>query len=141
MSIPDKSRSSLMPMIMPPPGKKMLPTRAQATALEEALLGGLDPDKLNDLSEVLFALNAHKLGPIPGFYVVVCTKPDEEWCVGQLAADRAKPLIMFEDMRFDKPEAALTAAETAQGRGRRCGQKPHRHRLMQSDPAQAPDRR
>ena len=43
MSIPDKSRSSLMPMIMPPPGKKMLPTRAQATALEEALLGGLDP--------------------------------------------------------------------------------------------------
>ena len=79
MSISDKSRSSLMPMIMPPPGKKMLPTRAQATALEEALLGGLDPDKLNDLSEVLFALNAHKLGPIPGFYVVVCTRPDEEW--------------------------------------------------------------
>ena len=113
-----------MPMIMPPPGKKMLPTRAQATALEEALLGGLDPDKLNDLSEVLFALNAHKLGPIPGFYVVVCTQPDEEWCVGQLAADRAKPLIMFEDMRFDKPEAALAAAEKLKARGRRCGQKP-----------------
>ena len=101
MSISDKTRSSLMPMVMPPPGKKMLPTREQATALEEALLGDLDPDKLNDLSEVMFALNAHKLGPIPGFYVVVCTKPDEEWCVGQLAADRAKPLIMFEDMRFD----------------------------------------
>ena len=111
MSISDKTRSSLMPMIMPRVGKKMLPTRAQASALEEALLGNLDPDKLNDLSEVLFALNGHRLGPIPGFYVVVCTKADEEWCVGQLAADRAKPLIMFEDMRFDAPEAALAAAE------------------------------
>ena len=124
MSIPDKSRSSLMPMIMPPPGKKMLPTRAQATALEEALLGGLDPDKLNDLSEVLFALNAHKLGPIPGFYVVVCTKPDEEWCVGQLAADRAKPLIMFEDMSFDKPEAALAAAEKLKAEDDAAGRSP-----------------
>ena len=111
MSISDKTRSSLMPMIMPPVGKKMLPTRAEANALEDALLGGLDPDKLNDLSEVLFALNSHRLGPIPGFYVVVCTKPDEEWCVGQLAADRAKPLIMFEDMRYDRPEAAQKAAE------------------------------
>ena len=111
MSISDKTRSSLMPMIMPPAGKKMLPTREQSNALEDALLGGLDPDKLNDLSEVLFALNSHRLGPIPGFYVVVCTRADEEWCVGQLSADRAKPLIMFEDMRYDSPEAAQRAAE------------------------------
>lgn len=111
MRAPDKTRSSLMPTIMPPVGKKMLPTRAETNALEEALLGALDPDKLNDLSEVLFALNSHRLGPVPGFYVVVCTKPDEEWCVGQLAADRAKPLILFEDMRYDSPEAAQKAAE------------------------------
>ncbi len=111
MSLSDKTRSSLMPMVMPPVGKKMLPTRAQSNALEDALLGGLDPDKLNDLSEVLFALNSHKLGPIPGFYVVVCTKPDEEWCVGQLSADRAKPLIMFEDMRYASADDAQRAAE------------------------------
>ena len=73
---------------------------------------------------MLFALNAHKLGPIPGFYVVVCTKPDEEWCVGQLAADRAKPLIMFEDMRFDKPEAALAAAEKLKAEDDAAGRSP-----------------
>ena len=88
MSISDKSRSSLMPMIMPPPGKKMLPTRAQASALEEALLGNLDPTSSTTSRGALRA-ERHRLGPIPGFYVVVCTKADEEWCVGQLAADRA----------------------------------------------------
>lgn len=111
MSASDKTRSSLMPTVMPPAGKKMLPARAETNALEEALLGPLDPDKLNDLSEVLFALNNHRLGPVPGFYVVVCTKPDEEWCVGQLSADRARPLILFEDMRHASPEAARKAAE------------------------------
>ena len=101
-----------MPLITPPPGKNMMPTRAgPASDLEQAILGGLDREKLSDLAEVLFALNKHRHGPIPGFYVVVCTKPDEEWCVGQLSADRAMPLILHEEELYDSPEAAQAAAE------------------------------
>ncbi len=109
----DKTRSSLMPTFeMPPIGKKVMPTTAEPPSeIERAVMGGLDPDKLSDLSEVLFALNNHRHGPIEGFYVVVCTKPEEQWCVGQLCADRAKPLKLLEDMLFDSPEAAQAAAE------------------------------
>ena len=83
-----------MPLVKPPPGKHMMPTREQpASALEQSLLGDLDPEKLSDLAEVLFALNNHQHGPIPGFYVVVCTKADREWCVGQLCADREKTAV------------------------------------------------
>ena len=101
-----------MPLMKPPPGKHMMPTREQpASALEQSLLGDLDPEKLSDLAEVLFALNNHQHGPIPGFYVVVCTKADSEWCVGQLCADREKPLLLFEDKLYDSPETAQAAAE------------------------------
>ena len=89
-----------------------MPTSAQpASALEQALLGGLDRDKLSDLAEVLFALNNHRHGPIAGFYVVVCTKAEIEWCVGQLCADREKPLMLIEDELYDSTAAAQAAAE------------------------------
>lgn len=108
----DKTRSSRMPLIKPPPGKHMMPTRAEdASPLERALLGGLDREKLSDLAEVLFALNNQQHGPIPGFYVVVATKADEQWCVGQLCADREKPLLLLEDKLYDSPDAAQAAAE------------------------------
>ncbi len=108
----DKTRSSPMPLARTPPGKHMMPTRAQpASALEQALFGELDRDKLSDLAEVLFALNNHRHGPIPGFYVVVRTKAENEWCVGQLCADREKPLMLFEDTLYDSPQAAQAAAE------------------------------
>ena len=101
-----------MPLVKPPPGKHMMPTRAEpASAFERALLGDLDREKLSDLAEVLFALNNHRHGPIPGFYVVVCTTQGESWCVGQLSADREKPLILHEDKLYDTPEAAQKAAE------------------------------
>ena len=101
-----------MPLVKPPPGKNMMPTSARpASALEQALLGGLDRDKLSDLAEVLFALNNHRHGPIAGFYVVVCTKAEKEWCVGQLCADREKPLKLIEDELYDSTAAAQAAAE------------------------------
>ena len=106
-----KARSSRMPLVTPPPGKHMMPTRAEeASPLERGLLGGLDREKLSDLAEVLFALNNNKHGPVPGFYVVVSTKADKEWCVGQLCADREKPLMLLEDTLYDSPEAAQAAA-------------------------------
>jgi len=79
--------------------------------LERLALGDLDEDKLNDLAKCLFTLNNRKYGPIPGAYMVMCTKPDKEWSVAQLNADRAKPFIIFEDKSFNTIEAAQKEAE------------------------------
>ena len=79
--------------------------------LEKVALGDLDEDKLNDLAKCLFTLNNRKYGPIPGAYMVMCTKLDKEWCVAQLNADRAKPFVIFEDKVFTSIEAAQKEAE------------------------------
>ena len=79
--------------------------------LEKVALGDLDEDKLNDLAKCLFTLNNRKYGPIPGAYMVMCTKPDKEWCVAQLNADREKPFVIFEDKVFNSIEAAQKEAE------------------------------
>ena len=80
-------------------------------SLEASLLRGLDADRLHQLSECLFTLNNRRFGPIPGAYVVMCTEPGKCWCVGQLSADRARPVVLFEDLVFDSPGAAQQAAE------------------------------
>ena len=80
-------------------------------ALEKNALKNLDMDKMNDLAECLFVLNNRRYGPIPGAYMVMCTKPGKEWCVGQLNADRAKPFILFNDKVFSSPEKAQKEAE------------------------------
>ena len=79
--------------------------------LEKVALGNLDEDKLNDLAKCLFTLNNRKYGPIPGAYMVMCTKPGKEWSVAQLNADRAKPFIIFEDKSFNTIEEAQKEAE------------------------------
>ena len=79
--------------------------------LEKIALNDLDKDKLNDLAECLFVLNNRKYGPIPGAYMVMCTKPGKEWCVAQLNADRVKPFILYEDKIFSSIEAAQKEAE------------------------------
>ena len=83
----------------------------QFNKLEKNALNELDPNKLNDLAECLFVLNNKRYGPIPGAYMVMCTKPGKEWCVGQLNADRAKPFILFDDKIFSSPEEAQKEAE------------------------------
>ena len=79
--------------------------------LEKIAMNGLDEDKVNDLAKCLFTLNNRKYGPIPGAYMVMCTKPVKEWCVAQLNADRAKPFIIFEEKVFNSIEAAQQEAE------------------------------
>ena len=79
--------------------------------LEKIAMNGLDEDKVNDLAKCLFTLNNRKYGPIPGAYMVMCTKPGKEWCVAQLNADRAKPFILFEDKVFTSIVAAQKEAE------------------------------
>jgi hypothetical protein len=101
-----------MPLVGAPPGKHQMPTSAHALSpLETQLLGDLDLEKLSDLAEVLFALNNYRIGPIPGFYVAIEVTPGSEWCVGQLSADRAKPLRLFDRKIYKKPETAQRAAE------------------------------
>ena len=79
--------------------------------LEKIAMNGLDEDKVNDLAKCLFTLNNRKYGPIPGAYMVMCTKPGKEWCVAQLNADRSKPFIIFEEKIFNSIEAAQQEAE------------------------------
>ena len=93
--------------------------------LEKIALNDLDKDKLNDLAECLFVLNNRKYGPIPGAYMVMCTKPGREWCVAQLNADRAKPFILFEDKVFSsineaQKEAEKIKKERGESAPRRC---------------------
>ncbi len=98
-------------MMEPPEGKQVMgASLAPPNELERAVLKELDIDKLNDLAECLFVLNNRRYGPIPGAYMVVCTKPDEEWCVGQLNADRLKPILLFENKVFSTPELARQEA-------------------------------
>ena len=79
--------------------------------LEKNALKNLDLDKMNELAECLFVLNNRRYGPIPGAYMVMCTKPNKEWCVAQLNADRAKPFIIFEDKKYSSIKEAQIEAE------------------------------
>ena len=93
--------------------------------LEKNALGNLDEDKLNELAKSLFTLNNRKYGPIPGAYMVMCTKPNKEWCVAQLNADRAKPFIIYEDKIFPsigeaQKEAERMKKERGESAPRRC---------------------
>ena len=98
-------------MMDPPTGKQVMgASLTPPNALEQAVMKGLDMDKINDLAECLFVLNNRHYGPIAGAYMVVCTKADEEWCVGQLNADRLKPILLFEDKVFASPELAREEA-------------------------------
>ncbi len=93
--------------------------------LEKVAMNGLDEDKVNDLAKCLFTLNNRRYGPIPGAYMVMCTKPGKEWCVAQLNADRAKPFILYEDKVFTSIESAQKEAqrikkERGESAPRRC---------------------
>ena len=98
-------------MMERPEGKEVMgASRDAPNALERAIMKALDLDRINDLAECLFVLNNRRYGPIAGAYMVVCTKPGEQWCVGQLIADRLKPILLFEDKVFPSPELAQQEA-------------------------------
>ncbi len=107
----DKNTASKMPdqTLM---GKKYMPTGGEAlNDTEMGVLKDLDPDKLSDMAEVLYAFNNYKVGPMPGFYVAFEVTPGKEWCVGQLCADRAKPIKLFDKKIYKKATTAQKAAE------------------------------
>ena len=94
-------------------GKAILGSEGLATInnLEKLAMKDLDEDKINEIAKCLFVLNNRKYGPIPGAYMVMCTKPGKEWCVGQLSADRAKPFVLLEDKIFSSSAEAQKEAE------------------------------
>ena len=101
-----------MPFDPTPLGKHVLPTRKEPLSdLEASIMNPLDVDKLSDLAEVLYAFNNYKVGPMSGFFVAVEIADGEKWCVGQLCADRAKPLKLFEKKQYKTAKAAQRAAE------------------------------
>jgi hypothetical protein len=106
-------------MMDPPVGKSVVGTSTEPlNELEKRVISPLDEDKVSDLSEYLFTLNNRHIGPIAGAYVAVCIVEGKEWCVGQLNADRAKPLILFEDKIFNTPEdAQIEAGRLKEERG------------------------
>ncbi len=106
-------------MMDPPVGKSVVGTSTEPlNELEKRVISPLDEDKVSDLSEYLFTLNNRHIGPIAGAYVAVCIVEGKEWCVGQLNADRAKPLILFEDKIFNTPEGAqIEASRIKEERG------------------------
>ena len=107
-----KEPISQIPLSSTPVGKHVIPTRVEKLSdLENEILKNLDPDKLSDLAEVLYAFNNYKVGPMNGFYMAVEVTPGTRWCVGQLCADRAKPLKLFEDKIFESAEAAQEEAK------------------------------
>ena len=98
-------------MMDPPVGKSVVGTSTKPlNELEKNVISTLDEDKVSDLAECLFTLNNRHYGPIAGAYVAVCTIEGKQWCVGQLNADRAKPLILFEDRVYNTPEEAQIEA-------------------------------
>ena len=98
-------------MMDPPVGKSVVGTSTlPLNDLEKDVISSLDEDKVSDLAECLFTLNNRHYGPIAGAYVAVCTVEGKKWCVGQLNADRAKPLILFEDKVFGSPGEAQDEA-------------------------------
>ena len=101
-----------MPFDPTPLGKHVLPTRKEPLSdLEDSIMNPLDVDKLSDLAEVLYAFNNYKVGPMSGFFVAVEIADGEKWCVGQLCADRAKPLKLFEKKQYKTAKGAQRAAE------------------------------
>lgn len=73
-----------------------------------------DASAYADLAKILYALNGHRPGPVAGFFVIVEDGPGR-YAVGQLCADPATPVQLFEDLVYaDEAAARAKAAELRQ---------------------------
>ena len=68
-----------------------------------------DDSMYADLSRLLYRLNGHRPGPVRGFYVIVeCARG--RYAVGQLCADPATPVQLFEDLVYSREDEARAKA-------------------------------
>lgn len=62
-----------------------------------------------DLARLLYRLNGHRPGPVCGFYVIV-EATRGRYAVGQLCADPATPVQLFEDLVYSREDQARAKA-------------------------------
>jgi branched-chain amino acid transport system permease protein len=55
--------------------------------------------------ELQRVLNVFRSEPLPGKYVLICTKPHREWTLAQLSGERGKPVTVL-DLVFTSIEEA-----------------------------------
>ena len=82
-------------------------------SIEDELLTAADVDreKLAEFGKIMFMLNGFQRGPLRNKYMIICTKPNQQWCVAQLWADEEKPFRILEGMCYPSLHEAETAAE------------------------------
>ena len=51
-------------------------------------------------------LNVFRGEPVTDKYVLICTKPHQEWVLGQVTGERGKPVKILRDMVFTSIEDA-----------------------------------
>ena len=78
------------------------PTPGEARVDDTSLYG--------DLAKLLYSLNGHRPGPVRGFYVIVEFEAGR-YAVGQLCADPAMPVQLFEDLVFEREADARAKAD------------------------------
>jgi hypothetical protein len=61
------------------------------------------------LENILIMLNGFRRGTLEDKYVIVCTRPGEEWRVGQVCTDPASPIKLLEGHVYASIEAAEQA--------------------------------
>jgi hypothetical protein len=68
-------------------------------------------DDRASLSHVLQVMNGFQPGVLQDRYVILCTKPDEEWAIAQLSTDLDPPIRRVDDRVFRSVEDAGAAVE------------------------------
>jgi hypothetical protein len=68
-------------------------------------------DDRASLSHVIQMMNGFRPGVLADRYVILCTKPDEEWAIAQLTTDESEPIRIVDDRVFGSVEAASAALE------------------------------
>ena len=68
-------------------------------------------DRMKTLAGMLQIMNGFRPGIIEDKYVIVCTKPNKEWKVGQLTTEPIAPIHYVDGHTFNSVEAAQRAVE------------------------------
>jgi hypothetical protein len=77
----------------------------------QPLRARVDEGEFSPFATILFMINGHRPGPVPGFYVIVEAIKGKAWCVGQVHADATTPLRVFRTPMYDSESEARRAAE------------------------------
>jgi hypothetical protein len=94
-----------------PAGSVELLDPADGPAKETTARVSVEHGEFASLAAILFMINGHRPGPMPGFYVVVEAVRGTAWAVGQMHADATTPLRVFTDRLYANETEARAAAQ------------------------------